>query len=450
MVFRSFHLRIVIRVLVLGILMWVFIYALSRQHWYVATFTSGVLIIASLVELIRFLNHTNRELGNFLLSIRHNDLTNYYPAKIAEKSFKGLSQAFNEVIDLYKKAKIDREVHYQYLQNVINHISTAVICYKDDGTIALFNQPARNLLGIKNPRTIDQISNVDKRLFETITDIRPGENRLLKTIFKGGMLNLAVFCTRFKLMETSYKLISLQNINNELEEHELESWQKLIRVLTHEIMNSVTPVSSLSTAINELLTDVSGNKIPPERLSSDDLDDLYRSLETIEDRSRWLLEFLGSYKNLTRLPKPDFKQVNVRDLLNRIRELMSKECSRKSVTLRVEINDPEQSLCADEKMIQQVLINLVTNAIDALQRRRDKLIILKAYTVEGRNFILVTDNGPGIDEEHADKIFIPFFTTKKKGSGIGLSLARQIMRMHKGTIRFQSAKGQGTTFILEF
>jgi nitrogen fixation/metabolism regulation signal transduction histidine kinase len=449
MVFRSFHLRIVIRVVILGVLMWVFIYALSRQHWYVATFTSGILIIASLVEMIRFLNHTNRQLGNFLLSIKHDDLTNYYPAKIPEKSFKGLNQAFNEVIDLYKKAKIDREVHYQYLQNVINHINTAVICYKDNGTIALFNQSARNLLGIKNPGMIDQISNIDKRLFETITGIRPGENRLLKTIFKGGVLNFSVFCTSFKLLGISYKLISLQNISNELEEHELESWQKLIRVLTHEIMNSVTPVSSLSTAMNELLTDTYGNKIPPEKLSRDDLDDLYRSLETIEDRSRWLLEFLGSYKNLTRLPKPDFKQVNVYDLLIRISQLMKKECSRNSVMLQLIVNDQNQSLCADEKMIQQVVINLINNAIDALKRKKNKRITIKAYTHHGKNCIHVADNGAGIDEENADKIFIPFFTTKKKGSGIGLNLARQIMRAHKGTIRFQSDK-RGTIFTLEF
>jgi two-component system nitrogen regulation sensor histidine kinase NtrY len=449
MVFRSFLLRIVVRVLILGLLMWIFIYSFSRQHWYVATGTSGLLVLLSLLEMIRFLNLTNRELGNFLLSIKHGDLTNYYPATVPEKSFKGLNQAFNEVIDLYKKAKIDREVQYQYLQNVINHINTAVICYKDDGAIALFNRPARNIFGIKNPVTIDQLKGIDKNIYEALTEILPGKNRLVKTILRGEVYNLAVFCSIFKLRETSYRLVSLQNINNELEEQELESWQKLIRVLTHEIMNSVTPVSSLSTAVNEMLTDDSGNRKSLSELSNDDLDDLYRSMETIEDRSKWLLEFLGSYKNLTRLPKPDFQQVNVQDLLNRTRELMNKECSRNSVTLMVEVNDPDQSLCADEKMIQQVIINLVTNAIDALQRRRNKIIILKAYTVEGRNFIQVTDNGPGIDEEHADKIFIPFFTTKKKGSGIGLSLARQIMRIHKGTIRFQSDK-RGTVFTLEF
>jgi len=416
----------------------------------VASITFGILILISLIELIRFLNQTNRELGNFLLSIKHGDLMNYYPARVSEKTFKGLSQAFNEVIELYKKTKIDREIQYQYLQNVINHINLAVICYKDNGVIALINQPARTMLGIKNPVSVEQFRSIDIKIHEALTEIVPGKNRLVKTILHGEVQNLAVFCTSFKLQETSYRLVSLQNINNELEEQELESWQKLIRVLTHEIMNSVTPVSSLSSAVNEMLTDNSGKRIPLSRLGSDDIDDLYRSLETIEDRSKWLLEFLGSYKNLTRLPKPDFQQVNVPDLLNRTRELMDKECRRNSVKLQLEVEDSNLSLCADDKMIQQVIINLIANAIDALKRRRNKIIILKAFVAEGKNYIHVTDNGPGIDEEHADKIFIPFFTTKKKGSGIGLSLARQIMRIHKGTIRYQSFKGQGTTFILEF
>jgi len=449
MVFKSFLLRIIIRVIILGLLMWVFIYSLSRQQWYVATGTTGLLVIASLTEMIRFLNHTNRELGNFLLSIKHDDLTNFYPDNVPERSFKGLSKAFNEVIDLYRKAKIDREIQYQYLQNVINHINTAVICYKDDGTIALFNQSAKSLLGIKDPVAIDRVKDIDRKIYEAIIAILPGRNSLLKTILRGEVLNLAIFCTSFKLQETSYRLISLQNISNELEEQELESWQKLIRILTHEIMNSVTPLSSLSTAVNDMLTDGSGKKIPLSELSRDDIDDLYRSMETIEDRSRWLLEFVGSYKNLTRLPKPDFQQVNVHDLLNRTRELMNKECNRNSVSLQLEVADPNQVICADEKMIQQVIINLITNAIEALQSRRDKIIKLKAYFAEGKNFIQVTDNGIGIDEEHADKVFIPFFTTKKKGSGIGLSLARQIMRAHKGTIRFQS-DGRETVFTLEF
>jgi len=450
MIFRSFQIRIIFRVLILGILVWVFIYSISRQHWYVASITSLALTIVSMIELIRFLNRTNRELGNFLLSIKHNDLTNYYSGKIPEKSFKGLEQAFNEIIELYRQAKIDKEVHYQYLQNVIGHINTAVICIREDGSIELFNRSARKLLDSGSLTSLHQIREIDAGLYDIINSISPGESLLHKSVIKGEILQLSIFCTYFKLMEAPYKLISLQNIKNELEEQELESWQKLIRVLTHEIMNSVTPVSSLSTAMNEMFHEEDGNRKQLGDIAIDDLEDFYQSMETIEERSSWLLDFLGSYKNLTRLPKPDFQQVNVDSLLLQTEKLMKKEFDQHGIAFRREAGDKKMEICADEKMIQQVLINLLSNAIDALSAVSDKKIILSSHTSGGHTYIQVRDNGPGIDEESIDKIFIPFFTTKKKGSGIGLSLARQIMRAHKGSIRFQTTENSGTSFILEF
>ena len=450
MIFRSFQIRIIIRVLILGILVWVFIFSISRQHWYVASVTSFGLVLVSLVELVRFLNRTNRDLGNFLLSIKHNDLTNYYSGKIPEKSFRGLEQAFNEIIELYRQAKIDKEVHYQYLQNVISHINTAVICIREDGSIELFNRSAKKLLGAGDLVSLEQVREIDAGLHNVMSKIAPGENRLHRTIINGEILQLSIFCTYFKLMESPYRLISLQNIKNELEEQELESWQKLIRVLTHEIMNSVTPVSSLSTAVNEMFHEEDGSRKRPDDIPADDLEDFYQSLETIEERSRWLIDFLGSYKNLTRLPKPDFRQVSVDKLLKQADKLMKKEFEQHGIEFRWECSDERLEICADEKMIQQVIINLLSNAIDALNGAKDKKITLSSGSSGGHIYIQVIDNGPGIDEENADKIFIPFFTTKKKGSGIGLNLARQIMRAHKGNIRFQTMKSGGTSFILEF
>jgi signal transduction histidine kinase len=244
--------------------------------------------------------------------------------------------------------------------------------------------------------------------------------------------------------------VSIQNIKEELETQELESWQKLIRVLTHEIMNSVTPISSLSSAINEMLMEEDGTMKPVSRIPADDIDDMYNSLRTIEERSRGLLKFVGNYKDLTRMPQPVFMNIRLIDLFDQVSILMKKTLDKQKITFEVYSEGPELDVYADKDMILQILINLIANARDALERKKNKKIRMTGFRLGEKTFIQVSDNGQGIDRESIDKVFIPFFTTKKKGSGIGLSLARQIMRLHKGSIYFTTEEGKGTTFTLEF
>lgn len=450
MISKSFRLKAIIRVGLIGAAMGALVFSLNHEKWYVATGVSTMIIFFLLFELFHFVDRSNREFRNLILSLKHHDFTQSPVSRFKEKSFRELEKSFSEIQKIYRNARIEREVHYQYLQFIINHINVSLICFRDDGTVSLFNPAARKMLGISQPDHIQTVNKISSDLYDLMMKLGSGQNELIRLILKGELMQLSVYVTEFKLQDIPHKLVSIQNIKEELEAQELESWQKLIRVLTHEIMNSVTPVSSLSTAINEMLIEDGGKRKPITQIPADDLEDMYDSLRTIEERSKGLLNFVSTYKNLTRLPRPNLIPVKLDELFNHILNLMKKVMDKQKINLEVHIEGTNLTIYADRDMIMQVLINLLVNAKDALDRKKVKKIKLAAFRMREKVFIQVSDNGPGIDQESLDKVFIPFFTTRKKGSGIGLSLARQIMRLHKGSIYFTTEEGKGTTFTLEF
>jgi signal transduction histidine kinase len=234
-----------------------------------------------------------------------------------------------------------------------------------------------------------------------------------------------------------------------LEYQELESWQKLIRVLTHEIMNSVTPISSLSNAINDTFNETNGKKTELQKISDDDFEDIISSLKTIENRSKGLLKFVSSYKQLTKIPKPDIKEVNLTELVNHCHTLLKQKFKELNIHFTFNNSKEEFNCFADYDLIEQVMINLLLNAIDAVKNQEKPQITVGIKNELNKYKINIKDNGKGIEPEEIEKIFIPFYTTKKEGSGIGLSLSRQIMRLHKGNIQVNSEQGKGTEFVLE-
>jgi two-component system nitrogen regulation sensor histidine kinase NtrY len=450
MIFRSFRVKVIFRIALLGILMGFLFFAINKGNWYAATGVTGILIILLLVELFYFIDRSNRDLFNILLSLKQKDFSQSVANRFSERSFRELEEIFAEIRSIYRDASIEREVHYQYLQFIINHINVTLICFRNDGTISVFNPAARKMLGVTAPDNISIIKKINENLYELILKLSSGQNELIRVILKGEMMQLSVYATEFKLQDVPHKLVSIQDIKEELETQELESWQKLIRVLTHEIMNSVTPISSLSSAIKEMLTDENGSMKPLSEIPADDINDMYSSLRTIEDRSVGLLKFVSNYKDLTRMPKPVFNNIRLDDLFENIVRLMKKTIEKQKIIFEVFTEKPELSIYADKDMIQQVLINLIMNAKDALERKQNKKIRMTGFRLAEKTFIQVSDNGNGIDSESIDKVFIPFYTTKSKGSGIGLSLARQIMRLHKGSIYFTTEESKGTIFTLEF
>lgn len=449
MAFRSYRLRIAIRILMIGGFMAFMFHAMGQEKWYVATGVSAFIVILLMIDLFRFIDRSNRAFTNLLEALKQQDFTTSYSGRFSEKSFRELESRFNEILDHYRLARMDQAAQYQYLQTVIEHINIALVCFNNAGKVFLFNQAAGVLFRKAKVESLEALKSIHPTLLQLMVNQRAGQREVIKVNREGELLQLSVHATEFSIQQEKFKLVSLQNIRHELEEQELDSWQKLIRVLTHEIMNSVTPVSSLSAAINEMLTDEEGNRRALDTISSDDLDDMYASLETIEERSRGLLDFVADYKHLTRLPKPVFEDISVEFLLNHMCRLFKKDMASEHINYQVRVPAHPLNICADSKMIQQVLINLIKNAMEAVKEREEKSIMLSADSRNEKVIIRVRDNGKGIDAEDLEKVFIPFYTTKKKGSGIGLSLSKQIMRLHKGSIHFQSDE-TGTVCSIEF
>ncbi len=449
MAFRSYRIRIAGRIILTGLFMAFMFYALGQEKWYVATGVSALIVILLMIDLFRFIDRSNREFTSLLEALKHQDFTQSYSRKFSEKSFRELESSFNEILEQYRGARMDQAAQYQYLQTVIEHINIALVCFNNSGKVFLFNQAAAVLFRKAKVESLEPLKSIHPTLHQLMVSLRAGQREVIRVNREGELLQLSVHVTEFRVRKEKFKLVSLQNIRHELEEQELDSWQKLIRVLTHEIMNSVTPVSSLSSAINEMLTDEEGRRRALGTLSRDDLDDLYSSLDTIEERSRGLLSFVADYKNLTRLPQPVFEDITVEFLLNHMHRLFKKDMASENINYQVQIPAHQMSICADSMMIQQVLINLIKNAMEAVKESEEKSIMLSADSRNEKVIIRVRDNGKGIDDEDLEKVFIPFYTTKKKGSGIGLSLSKQIMRLHKGSIHFQS-DDSGTVFNIEF
>ena len=330
-----------------------------------------------------------------------------------------------------------------------NTINPEKVTFDPNGKIQLINEASKNLLNIKRIDNIDELENINPQLFESINSINPTIEKLLKIKINNNLLHLSLQCTVFKLKEHSYKMVSLHDIKTVLEEQELDSWKKLIRVLNHEIMNSVTPITSLSSALNKMLNTKDEKKIELSNLSDEDAEDLIESLKTIENRSKGLLKFVTNYKKITKLPKPNYTKINIAGLLNHIIRLLKQKLEENNI--QIEIVCPEDIVIeADHELIEQVIINLLLNAIEAIQHQDSKTISIHTYNSGNYTFVEISDNGSGISDDVIDQIFVPFFTTKKTGSGIGLSLSKQIMQLHRGNLSVISKIDYGSTFILKF
>ena len=427
----------------------------AAVYFFVATTAFGIgaaLAIVALVEvraLIRFVDKTNRDLARFLRSIRYSDFSQTFTAEGRGGSYADLGAAFREVMADFRAARAETEEHYRYLHTVMQHIGVGLVAFKQDGSIELVNNAAKRLLRVRRLKNVQNLADLSPELVEKLRRMRSGDKALVKIVDNDEMLQISLSATEFKMRGDLFKLVSLQNIQSELEEKEIEAWQKLTRVLTHEIMNSITPISSLASTANELLADyhdtVNGN--PPDETIGDVRD----AVHTIAKRSDSLLHFVNAYRSLTRIPQPDFQILPINELFENVKALMKVQMEKRGVVLRCEIDPASLTVIADPELVERVLINLVKNAMESVEGSLDPHVLLRAtLDGRGRTVIQVIDAGSGIIPEAIDRIFIPFFTTKKEGSGIGLSLSREIMRQHGGTIGVVSEPNERTVFTLRF
>jgi two-component system nitrogen regulation sensor histidine kinase NtrY len=452
MVFRNYRINIIIRVILLAVSIFVFFYVLQILHYFIAPVIAGVLILFQAGSLIRFLDRTNRELTSFLESIRFSEFTRSFNIEGMGGTFDELNKAFNEVIEDFQKVRAEKEENFHYLQTIVQNIDVSVIAYTTDGSIELINKAAKKLFQVTSIKNIKAFETLSPELVVTLLNIKPGENKLIKVQDEDDILQLAIYATTIKIKEKLIYLVTIKDIQTVLEEQETEAWQKLIRVLTHEIMNSITPIASLSSTINLMVKGVDLKQDEDSvSFEKDSVIEIREALQTINKRSTGLLHFVNTYRNLTRIPKPNFKVCSVLELFNNIAKLLEDEFKRCDVELAIHVEPESLQFTADDQLMEQVLINLVKNSLHALSGRSGgRIKLLGMLNKRGRVTLQVTDNGKGILQDVLDKVFIPFFTTKPSGSGIGLSLSKQILRLHNATITAHSEPDKETVFTMTF
>jgi signal transduction histidine kinase len=427
--------------------MLLFVLLALDTEMYMTTALVGAAVLLQAWSLIRFVEQTGRDLERFLESVRHSDFTRTFPQESGNPPFDSLHTALNEALGRFHAARAETEEQYLSLHAVVQHAGIGLVAFLPDGAVELVNPAAKRLLGAPNLRNIHDLEPSHPRLVETLLRLGPGERATVAVDDSGESAQLAVSATSVTLRGKMVSLVSLHNIRNELEEKEMEAWQNLIRVLTHEIMNSITPIASLASTARNLLEQCLTSD--GSAADTETAEDIRGAIRTIEERSRGLLRFVESYRTLTRIPEPRFQVFPVRDLFDRVRRLMHERIELSGIELTASSEPESLEITADPELMEQVLINLVQNSLQALEGRPGGRIGLYCGLDDiGKTVIRVTDNGPGIEPEVVERIFIPFFTTRREGTGIGLSISRRIMSLHGGTIGVRSTPEVETVFTL--
>ena len=444
---KDFRIRIIFRVILLGAAIALFIFMLNKPNMVFAAGFMLMVIFFQLWELYRFTSQTNRKLTRFLESVRYSDFISGFAAdnKLG-KSFKDLNEAFNEVLEAFRRARSEKEENWQYLNTVVQQVRTGILSYDHEGNVQLMNANAKRFISVANLKNINELKERNEKLFNALNEVQSGKGVLYKT----NEFLLTIQSTEMRIRGNTVKLVTLQNIQTELQKQELEAWQNLTRVLRHEIMNSITPISSLTSTLREILDHEMIKKESDYELKTDAADDLREGLATIENRSKGLIKFIDAYREYTSLPQPKIKTVLLKEPIEKTAQFMRQELKKTSIEFTSSCSSDYLTIQADAEMIEQVLINLVKNAMESLAQNPKGKIELNGKYIDQSIIIEVVDNGPGIIPEAINRIFVPFFTTKKTGSGIGLALSRQIMQMHNGSLTVESSPDVKTVFTLRF
>ncbi len=401
------------------------------------------------LQLIKIAEHPTTPTESPIHSIRFDDLSSSFKTDRTDPASLQLQREMNEALNKQRQTKKEKDSEYQFFKNIVQHVGIGILTFKKDENIQIINNAAKKLLRVERAERLGDLREVSEALVEAFIKLKTGGRELIRVKNGDETVQLSIYAIELTLRGEEVKLISMSNIQSELEEKEMEAWQNLVRVLTHEIMNSVTPISSLAGVVEEELN----RKLVAGELAmkKDEAEDMHLSVQTISRRSEGLIKFVKEFRNLTHIPKPKLTNFAVKPLLEELAMLHKKELADKNISISIVVTPTDIEVKADKTLIEQVLINLIKNAIQAFEDKPEQLISLTSYVNEkGSVIISVKDNGTGIEPEALEKIFIPFFSTKKTGSGIGLSLSKQIMRQHEGNITVKSILGEGTEFLLRF
>jgi two-component system nitrogen regulation sensor histidine kinase NtrY len=447
MIFNRYEWQLVLRVIIMFITLaamsWLLI---NAQYLYSAVLVP--VVVYEVIELIRFHQKAQDEVEQFVESIHYRDFSRHFDERRAPNELKPLRKGFNEINSTFKLISRERETQYYYLQKILELVDTGILSYEEEtGEVAWINESFKKLLGIPYLKTISSLQKREEKLYDEVISLKSGDSKVVSFTRDRQIFKVLVSSSLLRTEDKLYKLLAFQNVSEALDETESKAWSKLLNVMTHEIMNSVAPISSLADTLKNRLQNIDRSGLP----NTDDLEDLELGIDTIKRRSEGLLKFTESYRNLNKITKLDLEKVLVCDLFENLNTLMQPTLEKKYIELDIIIRDLSLAIQIDLNLIEQVLINLLINAIEAVKERDEPQITLSAeLQPNNKTVIKIADNGIGMPPDIIEKIFIPFFSTRKTGSGIGLSLCKQIMLLHKGNIQVQSVEGKGSVFILTF
>ena len=447
MVSRHIYLQLVFRILLLAMTALLASCFFFLEQYFVSLILILLLVLQTIL-LIRYVNHTNRKIAYFFEAVKNEDFTLRFPEKLSLKSMEELNHSLNMLNTMIQEIHVKKLAQEQYYQEILKQADIGILTVNTKGHILYANPRIEELLGHRPLNHIRQLTQVDHKLYGLFRELKPFERKLVQLTNERERKQIALKSTSITLNSEELLLVVAQDIHKELDQKETDSWVRLIRVLTHEIMNTITPITSISESILKYYQDSSGGK-PPAALTEVQIGNTIKGLEVIRNQGNDLMEFVQSYRSFLNVPVPDKALVPVQRLLERVKILMAQENQPANIQFEASANPLDLELFIDEKQISQVLINLSKNALQSLAGQEKGIIRITAGMggTEGK-FIKVYDNGPGIQPELLDEIFVPFFTTKSSGTGIGLSLSRQIMQLHGGNITVES--NDHTTFTLSF
>lgn len=444
--FKKPEYNIFFRTVLMFIVLVLAAFALIKE-WYWLEFILLPMVGFMLYGYYRFHKKARHEVEQFVESVHYRDFSRYFEVKKAPTELQPFRSGFNEINTTFKSISKEKETQFLHLKSILEIVDTGILSYElKDGEILWMNESLKNLLQIPYLKTIHSLEKRNENLYTEITKLSAGQKVVVSITRDSSIYKVLLSATMFGSENKTYKLIAFQNINQALDEGESQAWQKLLSVMTHEIMNSVAPISSLAETLKNRISD----SIAQPENRKETLADIETGIATIKKRSEGLLKFTETYRNLSKINKVNLSRVSVLELFEHVQQLMQPNIDKRKIDFEVFLKDPMLSVNIDSGLIEQVLINLILNAMDAVKDSPQPKISLSGTLTNQKTIISVRDNGSGITTELMDKIFIPFFSTKKTGNGIGLSLCKQVMMLHKGYITVKSAENEGTIFTLSF
>lgn len=447
MVNINFYLNIVLRIVFITISSLGFAFCFDRG-FLILSLVFLLILILQVLLFIRYINYTNRKLSHFLNGIENEDFTLHFPEKDLIKPFKNLNQSLNKVNSLIHELHLKKQAQEQFYHEILKQANIGIFAFNENGHIIYSNPTVETLLNYRPLNHIKQLRQVDEKLFSFFDNLKPFEQKLFQITNEREKKQLSIKSSTISIHKENLFLVTIQDINKELEEKETDSWIKLIKVLTHEIMNSIAPITSISESILKYYK-INNKLIPISEFDEKHIINTAKGLEIISEQGDNLMSFVQSYRTLLSVPAPEKEMVLAKTLLDNIFLLINP--NNDTVKIDIEIFPENLELYIDKKQITQVLINLGKNALQSLNDQKNGIIKISAgINNQDKKFIMLFDNGPGITAELMEEIFVPFFTTKTTGTGIGLSLSKQIMRLHDGTIKVHSIPNIETRFILNF